>query len=92
MCLQQQETDPYLSCGGFGILPTWQEYVTVPVYLRSDQGPVSEPCLLVTNVVIPLGLMVPGPGVRVKSSGMGWGGVVRLSIYQPLWCMCRGNC
>ena len=52
--------------------------VTVPVYLRSDQGPVSEPCLLGTNVVIPLGLMVPGPGVHVRSSVMCQGGVVRL--------------
>ena len=52
--------------------------VTVPVYLRNDLGRVSEPCLLSTNVVILLGLMVPGPGVHVGSSVMGQGGVVRL--------------
>ena len=28
--------------------------VRVPVYLRSNQGPVSEPCLLGTSVVLPL--------------------------------------
>ena len=52
--------------------------MTIPVYLRSDQGPVSEPCLLGTNVVIPLWLIVPGPGVHVRSSVMSQGGVVRL--------------
>ena len=43
------------------------------LYFRSDKGPVSEPCLLGTNVVIPLGLVVP-----VRSSVMGLDGVVRL--------------
>ena len=33
----------------------------MPVYLRSDQGPAGEP--LGTNVVLPLGLMVPELGV-----------------------------
>ena len=38
----------------------------------------SEPCLLGNNVVIPLGLMVTGPGVHVRSSVIGQGGVVML--------------
>ena len=42
----------------------------VPVYLRSNQGPVSEPCMLGTNVVLPLGLMVPGPSVETKEVGL----------------------
>ena len=41
----------------------------MPVYLRSDQGPASEP--LGTSVVLPLGLMVPELGVAEV-------GVVRL--------------
>ena len=49
--------------------------VTVPVYLHSDQGPAGEPCLLGTNVVLPLGLMVPGLGVQARELGVG---VVRL--------------
>ena len=40
--------------------------IITAVYLRSDQGTAGEPCLLGTNVVIPLGLMVPGPGVATK--------------------------
>lgn len=40
------------------------EMVLAPVYLRSDQGTQGEPCLLGTNVIIPLGLMVPGTGVK----------------------------
>ena len=50
----------------------------VPVYLRSNQGPVTEPCLLGTNVVLPLGLMVPGPSVETKEVGQGEVGTVRL--------------
>ena len=42
--------------------------VASTVFLRSDLGVRGEPCLLGTNVVIPLGLMVPGPGVGP------WGG------------------
>ena len=50
----------------------WQgNQFTAPVYLKSDQGPKGEPCLLGTNVVIPLGLMVPGPGVRPQEVGAG---------------------
>ena len=37
--------------------------VTAPVYIRSDIGLQGELFLLGTNVVIPLGLMVPGNGV-----------------------------
>ena len=40
--------------------------VTSTVFLRSDLGVGGEPCLLGTNVVIPLGLMVPGPGVEPR--------------------------
>jgi len=38
--------------------------VVVPVYLRADRHTGSEPCLLGTNVVCPLGLMCPGVGVE----------------------------
>ena len=41
--------------------------VTAPVYLRSDLGTRGEPCLLGTNVVMPLGLMIPGPGVSTHN-------------------------
>ena len=45
----------------------WQgKSVTTTVYLRSDLGTQGEPCLLGTNVVIPLGLMVPGVGVEPR--------------------------
>ena len=40
--------------------------VTSTVFLRSDLGVGGEPCLLGTNVVILLGLMVPGPGVEPR--------------------------
>ena len=46
--------------------------------VRSNQGPVSEPSLLGTNVVLPLGLMVPGPSVETKEVGQGEVGTVRL--------------
>ena len=43
----------------------WQgKSVTTTVYLRYDLGAQDEPYLLGTNVVIPLGLMVPGVGVE----------------------------
>lgn len=38
----------------------------MPVYLRSDKGTAGESCLLGTNVVLPLGLMVLGPGVETR--------------------------
>ena len=34
--------------------------------MRSDKGGGGEPCLLGTNVVIPLGLMIPAPGVEPR--------------------------
>ena len=52
--------------------------IITAVYLRSDQGTAGEPCLLGTNVVIPLGLMVPGPGVATKELGLTQVGTVRL--------------
>ena len=66
----------------------WQgNRLTAPVYLKSDQGPKGEPCLLGTNVVIPLGLMVPGPGVRPQEVGAGDAGTVRLvSAQRGVWC------
>ena len=45
----------------------WEgKLVTSTVFLRSDLGVRGEPCLLCMNVVIPLGLMVPGPGVESR--------------------------
>ena len=44
---------------------SWQgKTVKAPVYIRSDVGRGGEPCLLGTNVVMPLGLMTPAPGVE----------------------------
>lgn len=37
--------------------------IVVPTYIRSDQSPGGELCLLGTNVLVPLGLMVPAEGV-----------------------------
>lgn len=37
---------------------------TTPVYIRSDQAAKGEPCLLGTNIVMPLGLMVPSESVE----------------------------
>lgn len=53
---------------------SWQgKTVRSPVYLRSDVGGSGEPCLLGTNVVIPLGLMTPAPGVEPRGpEGMQW--------------------
>ena len=46
---------------------SWQgKTVKAPVYIRSDVGRGGEPCLLGTNVVIPLGLMTPAPGVEPR--------------------------
>lgn len=45
----------------------WQgRFVEATVYLRSDLGGGGEPCLLGTNVVIPLDLMTPAPGVEPR--------------------------
>ena len=45
----------------------WQgRSVEATVYLQSDLGIGGEPCLLGTNVVIPLGLMTPAPGVELR--------------------------
>ena len=47
----------------------WQvNRVTAPVYLWSDSIVRGEPLLLGTNVVISLGLMIPGPGVKPRES------------------------
>ena len=59
---------------------TWREKtIASPVYLRADKED-GEPLLLGTNVIVPLGLIQPAPGVearvsKAKSSG---GGTVRL--------------
>ena len=45
--------------------------VTTPVYIRSDQVAKGEPCLLGTNVVMPLGLMVPSKGVEARGGPRG---------------------
>ena len=37
--------------------------ITVPMYIYPDKAAHSEPCLLGTNVVIPLNLMVPHTGL-----------------------------
>ena len=48
---------------------SWQgKTVNSPVYLHSEVGGNGEPCLLGTNIVIPLGLMTPAPGVEPKIS------------------------
>ena len=60
--------------------------VTVPVYLRSDQGLAGEPCLLGTNVVLLLGLMVPGLGVQARELGVAEVGVVRLIRAERVPC------
>ncbi len=52
----------------------------MPVYLRLDQGLAGEPCLLGTNVVLPPGLMVPGPGVCAKRGEAGTGGIVTVRL------------
>ena len=45
----------------------WQgKTVKFPVYVRNDECGSGEQCLLGTNVVIPLGLMTPTPGVEPK--------------------------
>ena len=41
--------------------------VTVLVYIWSASDPGGEPCLLGSNVAIPLGLMVPGEGPEADS-------------------------
>ena len=60
----------------------WQgNKMSAPVYLKSEQGSgmVSEPCLLGTNVVIPLELMIPWArgdcqGAGGWSESLGWFG------------------
>ena len=45
----------------------WEDKtVTTPVYIRSDQAAKGEPCLLGTNVVMPLGLMVPSEVMKAR--------------------------
>ena len=44
------------------------ESVAAPVYIRSSASQAGEPCLLGTNVLAPLGLISPGPGVEVRWS------------------------
>ena len=45
----------------------WEDKtVTTPVYIRSDQAAKGEHCLLGTNIVMPLGLMVPSEGVEAR--------------------------
>ena len=67
-------------------------HARVPVCLRSDQGPVSEPCLLGTNVVLPIRLMVPlqskkimessRPSVETKEVGQGEVAIVWLIKFE----------
>ena len=64
----------------------WQgKSVTTTVYLRSDLGAQDEPYLLGTNVVIPLGLMVPGGGVEPL------GRLVFKGSGQPSGAACTGK-
>ena len=50
---------------------TWNgQTATIPVYLRSELGVDGEPCLLGTNIVVPMGMMVPGPGVQPRTAGV----------------------
>ena len=47
---------------------SWKEKcITVPVHIRSASDPNGEPCLLGSNVAIPLGLMVPGEGIEASN-------------------------
>ena len=44
---------------------TWKDRaVTTPVYIRSELSGGNDCCLLGTNVIVPLGLMVPDLGVE----------------------------
>lgn len=52
--------DLEVRCGG--------KTVTTLVYLRSEHGGNGESCLLGTNVIVPLGLMVPGAGARPREN------------------------
>ena len=59
---------------------TWKEKtIASPVYLRADKED-GEPLLLGTNIIFPLGLIQPAPGVeaRVSKAKSGGGGTVRL--------------
>ena len=59
---------------------TWKEKtIASPVYLRADKED-GEPLLLGTNVIVPLGLIQPAPGVeaRVSKAKPGGRGMVRL--------------
>ena len=57
--------------------------VVVPIYLRAARHAGSEPCLLGTNVVGPLGLMCPAVGVEPNE-----GGGMSLRLFS--WCIHRG--
>ena len=63
--------------------------MTLPVNLKSDQGPVGRYCFLCTNVDVPLGLMTPGPGMETRErGGTSHVAVVRLlkaERYQSFW-------
>ena len=59
----------------------WQgKSVTTTVYLRSDLGAQGEPFLLGMNVVIPLGLMVPGVGVEPRGGDSSVTGMANLVL------------
>ena len=56
--------------------------VKTPVHIRSDTVPSAEACLLGTNVVIPLGLMVPDEGVEARGGTEQPSGVVPRAVSQ----------
>ncbi len=59
----------------------WQgKSVTSSVYLRSEGGTEGETCLLGTNVIVPLGLMVPGQGVEPRTGEVPPGGSTTATI------------
>ena len=63
--------------------------VTSTVFLRSDLGVGGEPCLLGTNMVIPLGLTVLDPGVEPRGGDRT--PTVCLTSFRRRCCHCQSN-
>ena len=50
---------------------TWKDKaVTTPAYIRSELAGHNDSCLLGTNVIVPLGLMVPDSGVEAREGAV----------------------
>ena len=61
--------------------------VTTPVHTRSDAVPIAEPCLLGTNVVIPLGLMMLDEGVESRGGTEVSANSTPVSVTQATVCL-----